>query len=261
MARSSAARISLRYGTLGWLLIAALAGSACRKKSPVPVGKVAKTTVVALRPLQAASESLELDVGREARTRVHVPIGATTPSAVVVVLGSEGGSVEVECARWHELTGKRHFTLCQRRVDDDQKRTPKVLEGPLKAALRNLKRRFGDYVTSEGLTLVGVRSGADEAVALTRASEGFFTRIALVDGGFSSWSAVDSASFARNARARAVLLCSTAGCELDAVRTTASLRASGAETRLIQSAELPENASDLRRGALLWLTETARPKP
>ncbi|MGC4066273.1 MAG: hypothetical protein QM784_16870 [Polyangiaceae bacterium] len=261
MARSSTARISLRYGILGWLLIAALTGTACRKRTPAPVGNVKKTTVVALRPLQAASESLELDVGRAARTRVHVPIGAVAPTATVVVLGGEGEGLEHECERWHELTFKRFFTLCQRRIAEDDGRNPKAAEAELRAALRNLKRRFGEYVTAEGLVLIGVRSGAEDTAAMTRASEGFFTRVALIDGGFESWSAVDSASFARKANARALLICSSERCQLDATRVTASLRASGADTRLIRPSELTvANASEVRRSSLLWLTADARQK-
>jgi hypothetical protein len=166
---------------------------------------------------------------------LRIPIGISQPASVIAVLGMDKESFATRCADWHARTRKQAFLVCFSGPAQNLEATGQIdwYERELRVALRATKRKFGGYVAAQTVTLVGLAPAAEAVVALARKTPSLFSRIALVNGGFSSWSAVDSARFAQVQGSRALLVCESKDCELQASRVTATLRASGAAVRLL----------------------------
>ena len=223
-----------------WVVVLVWAGAVtlgCKRQAPTPSDEPAPTSSVGLQPLQSRSAVIVLSSSEASTIELRIPIGISQPAAVVSVLGMDKPLLTTRCADWHERTAKRAFVLCCTGPEQNLEASGQIdwYERELRVALRATKRKFGGYVSAQTVTLVGLAPAAEAVVALVRKTPALFSRIALVNGGFGSWSAVDSARFAQIQGSRALLVCDSKDCELQASRVTATLRASGAAVRLLMA--------------------------
>jgi hypothetical protein len=166
-----------------------------------------------------------------------LPLGTTQPASIIAVLGLDNETRAAQCTAWHQLSKKRFFVLCPRNPNQNLERQGQFewYDRELRLGLRAAKRKFGGYVMSKTVTLIGLPNAAEAVVVLARRAPEFFPRIALFRAGFSSWTAVDSARFAKLESAKALLVCDSANCRTDASRVYATLHAVGAGVELISS--------------------------
>ena len=220
---------------LGYGVFLAVTTQGCKSKPVASKAPVQQNAPVSLKPLQAATLQVNLDLRDAPDAELLIPRGITKPSPVVLVLGENAANLASSCAKWGKMVGEGHFVLCQCASSEDLQVDARAdaAEHALKAALRVTKRRFGAYVSAENVTLVGVDIMGTVVAAMMRKSPAFFSRVALLEQGFAQWTAVDSARFATISTANALLMCSSKQCELEATRVAVTLRASGVKAMLL----------------------------
>lgn len=192
------------------------------------------TAAMKLQPLQGKSNQLTFEAPELSAVTLRIPLGITEPARVLVVFGAARGALDATCDNWF-ASAKGRFILCQTEpyLNGTLRARTDASEATLRTALRAMKRHFGGYVASTDLGLVGLGEAADVVVELVRKSPAFFTRIALVEGGFTQWTAVDSGRYSQVLAARALLVCRQAHCAPEASRVFATLRASGVPVKLL----------------------------
>ncbi|HEV8245263.1 MAG TPA: hypothetical protein VGP93_05825, partial [Polyangiaceae bacterium] len=75
-----------------------------------------------------------------------------------------------------------------------------------------VKQRFGEYVAKGPVVLAGFGEGADEAALLARQEPAFFSRLVLVEGGQTLWSATAAGIFKAGGGERVLFVCSSSAC-------------------------------------------------
>lgn len=238
-ARSLAA---LRCASFCWFAAMTTLSVGCRhraestKKNSAPALGTAEAQR-ALPPLQAAGRVISMSVRSQPDAELLVPIGTTIPRPLFAVLMPTTVGLRQRCQSLGRAIAKDAFVLCLTTRIDEQSRAPVGAEdgfvaSALRAALRVTKRKFGRYVASKDLALVGVDDGADAVAPIVRRSPEVFARIALLDGGFRHWTAVDSARFVNAGGQAIVARCETRICRGDAKRVIATVHALGTAARL-----------------------------
>ena len=216
-----------------------------------------------LPPLTATDDTLRLVVQGQADSELLVPLGVRSAQPVVVAI-LPSGDVKQACLTLGQAIRKRAFVLC---LTTDNERLPVTaaaaelngITAALKLGLRTVKRKFGRYVQSEELTIVGLGDAAELVVPIVRQAPEVFRRVALIQGGFGLWSAVDSAQFV-SAGGKAILtVCGEPSCRSEAMRVAATAKAAGAASRLEPEIEPATDAkTDRRAGASAGAPGSAR---
>ena len=227
----------------------------------------------ALPALHAASWLVELDVPGFGKSALALPLAATTPRPIVIALHGSADRPEWACASWRAIAGPHPFVLCPRGELRADFRAPDVrytfgsaddTARELRAALAELKRRFGKHVASGPVLFVGFEIGADHAAWIARQEPAFFSRLALVAPSSSSWSSSQSALFARGGGQRVLFASGPAERAEFAQQAVLSARA-GAEARLVFLGERAPALDPARRSLLAehwrWLSAPVRSSP
>jgi hypothetical protein len=221
---------------------ALIALGACKPKAQAsPASTASASAVPRLAPLTAASWLVDLDVPGFGRASVAVPIGATQPRAILIALHGPADRPEWICGAFRGIAGPSPFVLCPRgirRADsaaNDVRYTFGTADDTsreLRAALTELKRKFGNYVAPGPVIFGGLELGADHAAWIAREAPAFFSRLLLIDPSEATWPSSQAAIFGRQSGAR-VLFAGDASrqgsLELKAVLT----RRSGADARAV----------------------------
>jgi hypothetical protein len=209
-----------------------------------------------LEPLTAAGPIVALP-----GAQVSVPLAATQPRPILIVLHGAGESAERQCKIWRGISDARPFVLCP---ELGAKRTNEEVETGLRGALRELKAQFGEYVAGGSVVLVGFGPSAEHAVAIARQEPAFFARLALVDGGHGSWSATAAGAFAQRGGQRVLFGCSNEPCRAEIEPKLPVIRSQNLAIQLAFGGELPgpldPRMIELLHQRFAWLISNEQPK-
>jgi pimeloyl-ACP methyl ester carboxylesterase len=200
--------------TLGWcsvLLMLLLGGAACSSKKK---GE--------LLPLDAPTWRIDLPVTGFGAANVALPLGATTPRPIAVVLHGAADRPDWQCGSFRGVLGGKLFILCPRGIAAAE---PGRFDlgsvdhsaAELRAALAALKARFGTHVATSPVLLIGYGEGARLAAELARQEPSFFARVALVNGEPAAFTPSAGSVFALRGGKRVLFFCTNARCDDSAV--------------------------------------------
>jgi hypothetical protein len=158
-----------RLVVAGTVLGSAASACTCGDRSSGDAGQ-RPDGAAALSPLQAESWRIDLPVSGHGAATVAIPLGATSARPVLIALHGDSDRPEWHCGSWRGITGGTSFILCPRGVPraGTERFTyadAAATERELRAALRALKDRFGDYLAPSPVMLAGLTLGAERAVA------------------------------------------------------------------------------------------------
>jgi pimeloyl-ACP methyl ester carboxylesterase len=207
--------VSIPKTWLGWcglaalLLAASVACSASKKKN-------------SLAPLSASSWRMELPVPGFGAATVALPLGATTPRPIAVVLHGASDRPDWQCGSFRGVLGGRAFIVCPQGIAASEPGRFTLgsvddTSAELRAALAALKTRFAEHVAASPILLIGYGEGATHAAELARQEPSFFARVALVQGDPSALSSSAASIFGQRGGKRMLFFCTDAGCDDNAV--------------------------------------------
>jgi poly(3-hydroxybutyrate) depolymerase len=217
-----------------------------------------------LAPLTAPSWRVELPVGGFGPASVALPLGATTPRPIVVVLHGARDRAEWQCGTFRGLLGGQVFILCPQGVLQSAQGglyglgTFDESAAELRAGLAALKARFGKHVAAGAIVLVGYAEGAAVVADLAPQEPSFFARVALVNGNPLALSSIASKTFAERGGKRALFFCADAACDDSATQRALWLSRGGVATKIARGAVGPYLDApfvDALRGEMAWLIE------
>jgi poly(3-hydroxybutyrate) depolymerase len=232
------------------LAVSSMACSGKRKKGPPP--------------LSAPSWTVELEAKGFQPASVALPLGATTPRPIAVVLHGAADRPEWQCGTFRGLLGGRVFILCPAGMARPEL-APRLGLGnvdetatELRALLAELKQRFGPYVAPSPILLIGYAEGAALAAELARQEPSFFARVALVGGDPTALSPTAAAVFAIKGGKRMLFFCTSPACQGDGVQRALLLTRRGISAKSVQhevGPYLDDAFVSALRGDLPWLVE------
>jgi predicted esterase len=212
--------------------------------------------------LTAPGWRVELPVVGFGPATLALPLAATRPRPIVVVLHGARDRAEWQCGSFRGLLGGQVFILCPQgqaveaglyglgSVDD--------AEAELRAALRALKARYGAHVAPSPILLIGYAEGADVAADLARQEPSFFSRVALLRGNPSVLSSSGAKIFAERGGKRVLFFCTDAACEQAGAERAQSLTRAGVAAKAVRrelGPYLDPPFIDALRGEMTWLLE------
>jgi hypothetical protein len=166
-----------------------------------------------LTPLKADAWLVELDVPGFGKAAVAVPLGASSPRAIVIALHGSADRPEWACSALRSIAGPAPFVLCPRGVQrtDFSASDPRYTFGTadlaaseLRAALKELKRRYGLYVAPGPVIFTGFELGADHVAWIASQEPAFFSRVLLIEPSPESWPSSQASLFSRMGGQRAL---------------------------------------------------------
>jgi pimeloyl-ACP methyl ester carboxylesterase len=195
-----------------------------------------------LDPLHEKSWRMQIPVEGFESASVSVPLGATSPRPVVIVLHGDADRPEWQCGTWRHIAGSEVFVLAPRGLPrgaasgNVQRYTFGSFEQTaqeLRAALAALKYRYGSYVAPGPAVLVGFTLGARHALRLLRQEPAFFARVVLVGPAPKAWTPTLAAAFAQRGGQRVLFACFDPGCRTASRRSVLFLHRAGADALLL----------------------------
>ncbi len=224
-----------------------------------------------LSPLVASSWLLQLDVPGFATSALSVPLGAKSARPIVIALHGSADRPEWACAALRSIAGPAPFVLCPRgvaRVDfpaSDARYTFGSVDDTareLRAALAQLKQRFGVYVAAGPVVFSGFELGADHVASIASQEPSFFSRLLLIEPSVASWPSSRAALFGRAGGQRVLFAFGPAHRDELSLRSVLTTRG-GAESRAVFLGDGPVNLEPPSRKLLqqnwTWLAAPARP--
>ncbi len=223
-------------------------------------------------PLTAPSWTVQLEAKGFQPARVALPLGATTPRPITVVLHGASDRPEWQCGSFRGVLGGRVFIVCPAGMARPEL-APRLGLGnvdetanELRALLAELKLRFGPYVAPSPVLLIGYAEGAALAAELARQEPSFFARVALVGGDPTAVSPTAAEIFATKGGKRMLFFCTNPACHGDGVQRALLITRRGLAAKSVQhevGPYLDDAFVGALRGDLSWLVEDdARwPKP
>ena len=189
---------------------------------------------VALAPLRGAwMETVTLDDGTEAS--VTLPLGATEPRPIVVGVHGSGDRPEWSCGEWRGVVDSYAFVVCPHGTPSGNAfvwKSSDQVEKRVMAALAAARAKYGLYVMDGPAIYAGFSQGAHMAAAVVKRHPDVFTLIALDEGGYWQTGGDFAATFARGGGKRALLMCSTPGCQTNFTQSQQLLQKSGVDVRV-----------------------------
>jgi hypothetical protein len=223
-----------------------------------------------LTSLEASSWLVDLEVPGFGKAALAVPLGANSPRSIVIALHGSADRPEWACAALRSIAGPAPFVLCPRGVPraDFAASDPRYTFGTsddtareLRAALGELKRRFGVYVAAGPVVFSGFELGADHVAWIAAQEPSFFSRLLLIEPSPASWPSSQAALFGR-AGGQRVLFASGPTYRDDLVQRAVLTRRGGAEARALFLGEGPVTLEPPSRRLLSqnwgWLAAPAK---
>ncbi len=231
-----------------------LCGVGCSSKSK---------QVGVLAPLAAAGWRVELPVKGFGPASVALPLGATTPRPIVVVLHGTADRAEWQCGSFRGVLGGRVFILCPQGVQSAQAGLYGLgsyddATAELRAGLGALKARFGAHVAPSPVLLIGYGEGAAVAADLARQEPAFFARVALVNGNPAMLTPSAIKIFSERGGKRVLFFCRDDECEASGTERALLLTRVGLGAKAVKAdvgPYLDQRFTDALRGELSWLVE------
>ena len=217
-----------------------------------------------LAPLTAPSWRIQLPVSGFGPATVALPLGATTPRPIVVVVHGARDRAEWQCGTFRGLFGGQVFILCPQGVLQSAQGglyglgTFDETAAELRAALGALKARFGKHVAASPVVLIGYAEGAAVAADLAPQEPSFFARVALVNGNPAAFTSIASKTFAERGGKRVLFFCTSAACQDSATERKLMLSRGGVVTKIAHGAVGPYLDAafvDALREEVPWLVE------
>jgi len=244
--------------------------SGCRNKRlhDAPAG----SSKPRLAPLAASGWLVDLELPGFGKAALAVPLGATGPRPIVIALHGSADRPEWVCGAFRSIAGPAPFVLCPRGVERSDFSAPDLRYsfGPpettareLRAALTELKRKFGAYVAPGPVVFAGFEIGADQAAWIARQEPAFFARVVLVAPDKDTWPSSLAATFGREGGQRALFVCGSP-CRAEFELKAELTRHGGAEARTLflgdRVATLDSATVKLLAGAWAWLEAPSSPR-
>jgi pimeloyl-ACP methyl ester carboxylesterase len=215
-----------------------------------------------LAPLTARSWREELDVKGFGPATVAVPLGATTPRPVVVVLHGGHDKAEWQCGSFRGVLGARSFLLCPQgqAAGDGLYGWGSFDESAaeLRAGLAALKARYGTHLAKGSVAVIGYAEGATLAADLARQEPSFFGRVALVNGDPTAFSPSATKIFADRGGKRVLFFCTNADCDNRGTERALLLTRLGLQAKSLKrdvGPYLDQRFTDTLKGDMPWLFE------
>jgi predicted esterase len=218
-----------------------------------------------LAPLTAPAWRTELPVQGFGPATVALPLGATSPRPIVVVLHGAHDRADWQCGSFRGVLGGRVFILCPQGVQSEQAGLYGLgsfddSEAELRAGLAALKARFGAHVAPSPVLLIGYAEGAAVAADLARQEPSFFARIALVNGNPASLTPSVIKIFSERGGKRVLVVCaeSKGDCDADGTQRALLLTRAGVAAKSAKAdvgPYLDQRFTDALKGLLPWLVE------
>jgi poly(3-hydroxybutyrate) depolymerase len=218
----------------------------------------------ALEPLAAPSWTTQLEVKGFGPATLALPLGATAPRPIVVVLHGAHDRAEWQCGSFRGVLGGQVFILCpQGQVDAAQGGVYGFgsyddAAAELRAGLAALKARFGAHAAPSPVLLVGYGEGAALAADLARQEPAFFARVALVAGNPAALSPSAIKIFAERGGKRMLFFCGEAECEASGVERALLLTRAGLAAKSVKAdvgPYLDQRFTDALKREVPWLVE------
>jgi hypothetical protein len=224
-----------------------------------------------LTSLAASSWLVELDVPGFGKAALAVPLGADSPRSIVIALHGSADRPEWACAALRSIAGPAPFVLCPRGVPraDFTVNDPRYTFGTsddtareLRAALGELKRRFGAHVASGPVVFSGFELGADHVAWIAAQEPSFFSRLLLIEPSPASWSTSQAALFGRAGGQRVLFAFGPAHRD-ELIQRAVLTGRGGAQARPVFLGDGPVTLEPPSRRLLIqnWGWLTARQKP
>jgi poly(3-hydroxybutyrate) depolymerase len=220
----------------------------------------------ALPPLTAPSWTSQLPVKDFGPATVALPLGATGPRPIVVVLHGARDRAQWQCGSFRGVLGGHVFILCPQGIAQSAEGglyglgsfDDSVAE--LRAGLAALKARYGAHVAPSPVLLIGYAEGAAVAADLARQEPAFFARVALVNGN-PAWLTPSAAKiFAERGGKRMLFFCADADADCDAtgVERALLLTRAGVAAKSVTAdvgPYLDQRFTDALRKQVPWLVD------
>lgn len=223
-----------------------------------------------LTPLDAEAWLVDLHVPGFGKAAVAVPLGAKAARPIVIALHGSADRPEWVCAALRSVAGPQPFVLCPRGAarTDFPASDPRYTFGTeeetareLRAALAELKRRFGVYVAPGPVIFAGFEVGADHAASIAAEEPSFFSRLLLIEPMPSRWPSSQAAMFGRAGGQRVLFAFGSAHRDEFEQRAVLTTRG-GADARAVLLEEGPATLGPQSRRRLIqnwsWLAGPLR---
>lgn len=254
------------------LLLSALVACASCKHEPSK-DRDAHAHRPKLAPLKADSWLVDLDVPGFGKAALAVPLGAHSARSIVIALHGSADRPEWACAALRSVAGPAPFVLCPRGVPradfaaSDARYTFGSVDDTareLRAALAELKRRYGVYVAPGAVVFSGFELGADRVAAIAPQEPSFFSRLLLIEPSPLSWSTSQAALFGPAGGQRVLFAFGPAHRDELTLRAVLTTRA-GADSRAVFLGDGPVTLEPAARHLLsqnwAWLAAPLKPRP
>jgi pimeloyl-ACP methyl ester carboxylesterase len=217
-----------------------------------------------LAPLTAPSWTTQLPVKDFGPATVALPLGATSPRPIVVVLHGARDRAEWQCGSFRGVLGGRVFILCPQGITQGAEGGLYGLgsfddsAAELRAGLAALKARYGAHVAPSPVLLIGYGEGAAVAADLARQEPAFFARVALVNGNPAVLTPSAVKIFAERGGKRMLFFCADAECDANGVERALLLTRTGLAAKSVKAAVGPyldQRFTDALREEVPWLVE------
>jgi len=216
-----------------------------------------------LAPLSAPAWRTQLEVNGFGPATVALPLGATTPRPIVVVLHGARDRAEWQCGSFRGVLGGRVFILCPQGVQSAEAGLYGLgsvddSEAELRAGLAALKARFGAHVAPSPVLLIGYGEGAAVAADLARQEPSFFARIALVNGNPALLTPSAIKIFAERGGKRVLVFCTQSECDADGTQRALLLTRARVAAKSVKAEVGPyldQRFTDALKGEVPWLVE------
>jgi poly(3-hydroxybutyrate) depolymerase len=217
-----------------------------------------------LAPLVAPGWRVELPVKGFGPATVALPLAATGPRPIVVVLHGARDRAEWQCGSFRGVLGGHVFVLCPQGIAQSAEGglyglgsfDDSVAE--LRAGLAALKARYGAHVAPSPVLLIGYGEGAAVAADLARQEPAFFARVALVNGNPASVTPSAAKIFAERGGKRMLFFCAEAECDANGVERALLLTRVGIAAKSVKAEVGPyldQRFTDALRAQVPWLVE------
>jgi pimeloyl-ACP methyl ester carboxylesterase len=214
----------------------------------------------------AAAWRTELAVKGFGPATVALPLGATTPRPIVVVLHGARDRADWQCGSFRGVLGGRVFILCPQGVLQSGQGGLYGLgsfddtEAELRAGLAALKERFGAHVAPSPVLVIGYGEGAAIAADLARQEPSFFARVALVNGNPALLTPSAIKIFAERGGKRVLVFCSQkqSACDADGTQRALLLTRAGVAAKSVKAEVGPyldQRFTDALKELVPWLVE------
>jgi pimeloyl-ACP methyl ester carboxylesterase len=169
---------------------------------------------------------------------VSVPEPRGTKEPVLVAVHGAGDGPEWECRAWREFLGERGVILCPAGKplggDYGGHFHPDhfALEKLVVASVAALESAFGDALADGPMVYAAYSQGATMGALMIVGHAVRFSRLILVEGGFSEWNVARGLEFRKGGGQRVLFACGTNHCRRKAERSVEWLQKAGLEARL-----------------------------